>query len=84
MLQVYTFTGTPLAAGQYKEVNVVYSGGTANGVTFNPTSSGGQGLPDVTTQVLPVGASTTLSLWGHECRFQDFAWQHMESCRPSV
>ncbi|BDA48297.1 hypothetical protein COCOBI_11-5570 [Coccomyxa sp. Obi] len=50
---VYTFTGTPLAAGQYKEVNVVYSGATTNGVTFNPTSSGGQGLADVTAQVLP-------------------------------
>ncbi|CAL8465922.1 g5458 [Coccomyxa elongata] len=39
--------------GLYKEVNVVYSGESTNGVTFTPTSSGGQGLPDVTTQVLP-------------------------------
>ncbi len=54
MFQVYTFTGTPLAAGLYKEVNVVYSGETTNGVTFTPDSSGGQGLADVTTQVLPV------------------------------
>lgn len=60
MLQIFTFTGFsasgPLPAGVYNQVAAAYTGGTANGVTFNPVDSRTQGLPDAVFQVLPVSA----------------------------
>ncbi|KAK9902233.1 hypothetical protein WJX75_008711 [Coccomyxa subellipsoidea] len=63
---VYTFTGFsasgPLPAGVYNKVAAAYTGGTSNGVTFNPVSSSTQGLADASFQVLPASTEFFYSL----------------------